>query len=142
MALQEDTYYRLDDQIGFILRKANQRHTGIFAGRMPQDLTPTRFAALAKLLEHGELSQNELGRHTAMDSATIKGVVDRLRERGLVQTRKAVGDGRLQLVSLTDKGEEIAEASLSRAHAVTDETYGGLDASERRQLIALLRRIT
>jgi len=42
---------------------------------MRSDLTPTRFAAMAKLLEHGSLSQNELGRMTAMDIATIKGVV-------------------------------------------------------------------
>jgi len=54
--------YRLNDQIGHILRRAHQRHTVIFAGLMPEGLTPTRFAAMAKLLEAGTLSQNELGR--------------------------------------------------------------------------------
>ena len=40
--------YRLQDQIGFLLRKAHQRHVSIFAAHMP-DLTPPQFAALAKL---------------------------------------------------------------------------------------------
>ena len=69
--------YSLKAQVGFNLRRANQRHVAIFA-RHVDGLTPTQFAALAKLHELGSLSQNKLGRLTAMDSATIKGVVERL----------------------------------------------------------------
>ena len=43
--------YSLDDQVGFILRKANQRHSGIFYNLVPNDLTPNRFSALEKLYE-------------------------------------------------------------------------------------------
>ncbi len=56
--------YRLEDQIGFILRKASQRHLSIFAELVP-DLTSMQFAALAKLFELGPVSQNGLGRETA-----------------------------------------------------------------------------
>jgi len=41
--------YRLDDQVGFLLRVAMQRHTAIFMSRMIEGLTQTQFAALAKL---------------------------------------------------------------------------------------------
>ena len=68
----------LDDQVGFVLRQAQQRHTTIFAAEMIEGLTPTQWAALAKLREVGACSQNHLGRLTAMDAATIKGVIDRL----------------------------------------------------------------
>ena len=61
--------YRLQDQIGFILRKAHQRHVAIFAGHIA-DLTPPQFAALAKLRDVGETSQNQLGQLIAMDAAT------------------------------------------------------------------------
>ena len=44
----DDASYRLQDQIGFILRKAHQRHVAIFASHIA-DLTPPQFAALAKL---------------------------------------------------------------------------------------------
>jgi hypothetical protein len=73
--------YVLDEQVGFALRQAQQRHTTIFAAKMIEDLTPTQWAALAKLRELGDCSQNHLGRLTAMDAATIKGVVDRLTAR-------------------------------------------------------------
>ena len=43
--------YLLDDQVGFILRKANQLHASIFSNLIPNDLTPTKFSALAKLYE-------------------------------------------------------------------------------------------
>ena len=77
--------YRLDDQIGYVLRRVTQRHLAIFAAAIPE-VTTTQFAVLARLTETGPLSQNQLGRATAMDAATIKGVVDRLARLGLVAT--------------------------------------------------------
>ena len=70
--------YVLDEQVGFLMRVAMQRHTSIFTSRMIEALTQTQFAALAKLYEVGPCSQNHLGRLIYLDAATIKGVVDRL----------------------------------------------------------------
>src|ERR1700710_690427 len=83
--------YILDEQIGFILRQVWQRHAAIFAREIDINLTPTQWAALAKLTETGPCSQNLLGRHTAMDVATIKGVIDRLTARGLTEARPHPG---------------------------------------------------
>lgn len=137
----EDTGYVLNDQIGFILRVASQRHAAIFTSRMPDGLTPTRFAALAKLHETGPLPQNELGRRTAMDVATIKGVVDRLRERGLVRTEPDPGDGRRIIVALTDKGVETVRSAVRTGFEITEETLAPLSEPERATLIRLLRKI-
>ena len=41
--------YRLEDQVGFYLRRAGQRHAAIFAEHMTDELTPTQWAALVKL---------------------------------------------------------------------------------------------
>ena len=68
-----------------MLRRAHQKATGIFNAVMGEfGVTPTQFAALAKLHDVGRVSQNELGRLTAMDPATIWGVVNRLCEPGKV----------------------------------------------------------
>ena len=67
---REDDDYLLDAQVGYMLRQAHQRHTTIFASLMVDGLTPTQWAALAKLKEIGPSSQNLLGRLTAMDAAT------------------------------------------------------------------------
>ena len=53
--------YVLDDQVGFLLLVALQRHTSIFTTRMIEGLTQTQFSALAKLHEVGPCSQNHLG---------------------------------------------------------------------------------
>lgn len=133
--------YKLEDQIGFVLRKVSQRHGSIFSDNMPPDLTPTRFAAMAKLLEQGALSQNELGRLTAMDVATIKGVVDRLRDRKYVISKKDPNDARRQLVSLTAKGKTVVEAAIDGAFQVTRQTVEPLTAAETKQLLKLLSKL-
>lgn len=135
-----DDSYRLQDQIGFILRKAHQRHVAIFASRIA-DLTPPQFAALAKLHEIGEISQNQLGALVAMDAATIKGVIDRLRTRGLVEITPDEGDKRRLLVRLTQDGRAAIERLIPLGKDITTETLAPLSAREAATLLKLLARI-
>lgn len=134
--------YILDDQIGFILRQVSQRHAAIFAaGIGEQDLTATQWAVLAKLLERGPCSQNRLGRRTAMDAATIKGVVDRLGKRGLIETRPDPEDGRRLEVALSPAGHALAQRIAPNAHRITEETLTPLTAAEQATLVELLRKL-
>ena len=133
--------YVLDEQIGFILRQVWQRHTAIFAREIGTNLTPTQWAALSKLAETGACSQNQLGRLTAMDVATIKGVIDRLSARGLTETSADPDDGRRLLVSLTRAGHQLAEKLASNALAITRETLAPLDGKEREMLMGLLNKL-
>ena len=135
-----DAEYRLDDQIGFLLRQVTQRHTILFAAGIAGDLTPTQWAALCKLRE-GEVSQNLLGRQTAMDAATIKGVIDRLTRRGLTETRPDPEDGRRRLVALTGEGQRVVDENLARALRISAETLSPLSAREQTMLMDLLRRL-
>ncbi len=133
--------YVLDEQIGFILRQVWQRHAMIFARDIGINLTPTQWAALAKLQETGPCSQNQLGRLTAMDVATIKGVIDRLTARGLTETSPDPEDGRRLLVSLTKAGQQLAERAAPNALAISRETLAPLEAKERELLMALLNKL-
>ena len=133
--------YVLDEQVGFILRQVWQRHSAIFSRDIGTNLTPTQWAALSKLAETGPCSQNQLGRLTAMDVATIKGVIDRLTARGLTETSQDPEDGRRLLVSLTRAGQQLAEKLAPNALAITRETLAPLDAKEREMLMALLNKL-
>jgi DNA-binding MarR family transcriptional regulator len=133
--------YLLDEQVGFLLRQASQRHTAIFAARMIEDLTPTQWAALARLAERGPSSQNLLGRLTAMDAATIKGIIDRVVARGLAQTRADAKDSRRLTVALTEAGRELVARATQAAHAITEATLAPLNASERRTIVRLLGKL-
>ena len=137
---QSDASYLLDEQIGFVLRRVTQRHIAIFSEAIPE-VTTTQFAALAKLMQLGPLSQNHLGRVTAMDGATIKGVVDRLRAAGLVRTEADPGDRRRLTVDPSDEGRARLQAALPAARQVSERTVAPLSAGERDQLLALLSRL-
>lgn len=138
---EPDGAYRLDAQIGFLLRKANQRHLTIFNGAIGE-LTPRQFAALAKLAELGPISQNSLGRATAMDAATIKGVIGRLSTRDLVTTEADPNDRRRLIVCLTEAGRSLIEACLPRAEQISRATLEPLTPGEARQLLALIEKLT
>ena len=133
--------YVLDEQIGFILRQVSQRHAAIFARDIGIDLTPTQRAAQAQRQETGPCSQNQLGRLTAMDVATIKGVIDRLTARGLTETSPDPDDGRRLLVSLTRAGQQLAEKAAPNALVISRETLAPLDAREREVLMGLLNKL-
>ena len=125
---------------GVVFAERGHRTT-IFAREIGINLTPTQWAALAKLTETGPCSQNQLGRLTAMDVATIKGVIDRLTARGLTETSADPEDGRRLLVSLTRAGQQMAEKAAPNALTITRETLAPLDAKERETLIALLSKL-
>ncbi|MEE3093623.1 MAG: MarR family transcriptional regulator, partial [Pseudomonadota bacterium] len=97
--------YKLEDQVGHLMRRANQRHAAIFfEGLNDQQLTPMQFAVLVKIGNEEEVSQNRLGRLAAMDPATVQGVVRRLKERALIDARPDPDDGRRSLWRLSEAG--------------------------------------
>ena len=133
--------YILDEQVGFLLRQVNQRHAVLFAERMGADMTTTQWAALSKLREKGPCSQNLLGRMTAMDAATIKGVIDRLSKRGLTETRPDPEDARCLLVDLTEAGRQTVDAAAAAALEVSEETLAPLSPEERQVFLDVLKKL-
>lgn len=133
--------YLLGEQIGFYLRQANQRHVSIFASLISEKLTTTQWAALVKLKDLQPCSQGNLGRETAMDMATIKGVVDRLVKRGLIHTAPDAADARRLVLTLTAEGLATVERNLSIALQISQETLGTLTPAERMMLMELLKKI-
>ena len=131
----------LDDQVGFQLRVALQRMTANFAANMIEALTPTQFAALAKLYEVGPCSQNHLGRLIYLDAATIKGVVDRLVTRGFVTALNDTTDRRRRAVALTVRGREVIEAAVQVAVEITAASLAPLTADEQLSILRLLKKL-
>ena len=104
-------------------------------------MTPTQFSILVRLREVGEVSQNQLGRLVAMDAATTKGVISRLIDRGLVQTRQDGADLRRLQISLTPEGQTKIQAAIDQARIITQETTKNLTKRELARLLALLDKL-
>lgn len=133
--------YVLDEQVGFLLRLAAQRHTAVFTKGMVENLTQTQFAALAKLQEVGPCSQNHLGRCIYLDAATIKGVVDRLALRGFVTAVPDPKDRRRRAVALTDRGRAVTKDAQRVAAEITATTLAPLSEDERKAVVTLLLKL-
>ena len=65
-----------------------------------------------------------------MDAATVKGVIDRLKARGLVELGKHEVDKRRLLVSLTAEGRATIERLIPLAEQITAETLAPLSPTE------------
>jgi len=134
--------YVLEDQVGFLLRCAHQRATETFNTVMAEfSITPTQFAALAKLDDLQAVSQNQLGRLTAMDPATISGVMGRLATRGYVQASPDPKDARVVMLGLTPTGQAAISAMKAVAANVSRTTLEPLTNAEAAALISALGKI-
>lgn len=135
--------YVLDDQIGFLLRRAHQRASVIFQSILGKyDLTPLQLAALSKLRDEGRVSQNQLGRLTAMDPVTIMGVIQRLAKRKLIRRIDDPNDKRRTVLMLSAEGLKLFEQVERSAFKVSAETLSPLSATEQRVFLDLLQRLT
>ncbi len=132
----------VEDHIGYLHRRAHQRHVSLFTAALAHaELTPTQFTALLKTVQLGKITQNLLGRHAAMDPATIQGVVQRLTARGLVQRSRDPMDRRTAVLEPTEAGVALIARVVACARQAHDAALSPLSAEERVQVVALLRKI-
>jgi DNA-binding MarR family transcriptional regulator len=140
--IDPDPEYRLEEQVGFLLRRAQQRHTAIFAARIGKNqLTPTQFAALAKIHDERVVSQNKLGRLTAMDPATMQGVIARLLDRGFIARAPDPKDRRRALLRLTGVGRAAFLEAAPNGKLISKETVAPLTPRERATFLRLLAKL-
>lgn len=138
-----ETGYDLDVHPAHVVRRAHQRATLCFQQVMAgEELSPTQFAALATILKLGEVSQNQLGRITAIDPSTISLVVRKLLKQGLITRGPSETDQRLAIITLTDEGTRYTLDRLERSIEVGRRLLAPLSAPEQITLLRLLDRIS
>lgn len=137
-----EEHYDYTQQVGHLLRKVYQRHVAIFQQHVGDaQITAVQFITLCALRDHGPSAQNDLVRYTAVDQATIRGVVERLKARDLVSLGPDPTDKRKVIVVLTAAGETLLKHTTDNAVRITELTYGALNPAERVALDFLLRKM-
>ena len=109
------------------------------------DLTPSQTSVLSRLDKDGDASVGDLSAAEGVRHQSVATIVGALAERGLVARRPDPGDGRRQLVFVTDSGHAFLEDRRRAgeswlARAMENECT----EAERRTLLeaaALLERI-
>ncbi|WPP01734.1 MarR family winged helix-turn-helix transcriptional regulator [Pseudomonas sp. HR96] len=134
--------YVFSEQIGHLLRKAYQRHLAIFQQNVgDSQLTAVQFITLCALRDNGPSSLTELVALTAVDQATIRGIVERLKARELVTLGHDPQDKRKVIVHLSDSGLQAAEQTVPKAQTISELTLRNLNPGERVALTFLLRKM-
>ena len=101
-----------------------------------EDLTMREYDVLYTLSKcHEPLRLGELHRHVLLSQPALSRMVDRLVERGLVERKADLVDGRGVRLSLTEDGRQW-QRRIGRRHArsVTRAMTAALDSEEMRQL--------
>ncbi|MFJ8492896.1 MarR family winged helix-turn-helix transcriptional regulator [Streptomyces sp. NPDC094038] len=88
------------------------------AGRMHPELSLVSYTLLGHLEERGGCRATDLAAHYALDKSTVSRQVAALERAGLVERRLDPEDHRVQVLHLTEAGEEIlAQVTRSRRAA-------------------------
>jgi DNA-binding MarR family transcriptional regulator len=125
-------------QLFFRLWRAS--HTRIAAALESVGLTPALFGLLNVLGAREGAIQQELGSAMGIDPSTMVSLIDELESAGLAKRRAHPTDRRAREVAITPKGRRLLERGRRMATQVEDEVLRGLTATERRELLTLLRR--
>jgi DNA-binding MarR family transcriptional regulator len=125
-------------QLFFRLWRAS--HTRTAHALQSLGLTPVLFGLLNFLGAREGAIQQEIGSAMGIDPSTMVALVDKLEGDGLARRRPLPHDRRAREVLITGKGRRVLERAREMAAEVEKEVLQGLSASERRQLLALLRQ--
>ena len=89
--------YRIEEQIGYLLRRAHQRASAIFQVTVGDpNITPTQYSSMVKLNEYTELSQNLLGRLVETEAERFKS--DPKRAEALLKIGESPRDASISVV--------------------------------------------
>lgn len=126
-------------QLVFRLWRAS--HTRTAEALNTVGLTTATFGVLNVLgaREEGAIQQH-LSVEMGIDPSAMVTLVNELETEGLAERRRRPGDRRAWMVSITPKGRRTLQQAKQLAAQVEDQVLGGLSTTERRQLLALLRR--
>jgi DNA-binding MarR family transcriptional regulator len=142
MVASEDPPTRLAQMPTWLLNLASAR-----AHRMLTDALATAgsrgydYRLLAALKEYGPTSQALLGRRTGIDRSDVVSTVNDLVERGYVTRRRDDADLRRNVIVITPGGVSHYRRLDRLVQAVQEQLLGLLSASERADLVAMLRRV-
>ncbi|MCO5995509.1 MarR family winged helix-turn-helix transcriptional regulator [Actinoallomurus rhizosphaericola] len=126
---------------GHLIRRLFQLRTRIWQDIMPCDLTGPQFTVLGTLYEHGSMDQGTLGQHAGLDKSTAAPIVERLRGRGLLMTRRDTADARRKLLDLTPEGRRMVIKAAPFAAQVDERLLATLGANEREKFFRLVHRV-
>ncbi len=133
---------RLDDLLGYHLRRAQLATFAIFAETMGDAaVSPVQLAVLFLIESNPMAKQTALAEAIQVERSTMVRIVDQLVALGFVTRTAAPDDRRVAAPTLTDAGDAYVKRAIERIAVYERRIARGLSREERATLLALLRRV-
>lgn len=122
------------------------RLNALYAQEMEKTLKPlsmdiSRWRVAMLLRIHGELSISDIAEHAIGKLPTFTKIVYRMRDEGLVNVMPSASDGRVTVVSLTDKGQDNVDQVLSSTQGLFQRAFRGFSEPQIKKATELLQRL-
>ncbi|MCC2613091.1 MarR family transcriptional regulator [Neorhizobium sp. Rsf11] len=132
---------RLDTALGFLMRLAQLKiYERFFEEVGDHNLKPGEFSVLWVLLHNPGIRQSVLGQRLMIKRAHMTKLIRSLEDQGLVSRRIPDDDRRAVEITLTPAAATMVEQAGDWFFTYEDSVGENLNAAERRQLTALLRK--
>jgi len=125
---------------GFLVRRATQLSTSIFAELCPE-ITPRQYGALYILAQFSDLDQKQLAQLLYVDQTNIRIILEGLETRGFIRRTQSPEDGRRTLVHLTESGRLAQDSLEKKAQAAQKKLLKNLTEAEQKSLTRLLSKM-
>jgi DNA-binding MarR family transcriptional regulator len=129
-----------ENSMGWMIQRLARRLDDAMNARLAEHgLTLQQFAILMTVIEHGRMTQAEIGRRFAMPAYAISRAIDGLEADGLLVRDAHPSSRRAHQIHATPKALDLAPAMFAIVKAVNADLTAGLaadDADRLRQLLA------
>lgn len=124
--------------MGLILRQAHRMTHSAAEILREHDLTPARYQLLLRLRGRRDVQQQELGSALGVTKGNVSMLLSQLERVGLVSRTP---DGYANRISLTARGQALADGLVPDQREWTHHQFAGLATDDLQRLIWLLRRM-
>ena len=107
----------------------------------PHEITHMEGKVLGFFGHHPGATQSDLAQHTGRDKAQMARLIAGLRERGLLTAEVDEADRRNVRLALSADGQKVQRGLQQQGRKLGTKAVSGFSATEKQQLLALLRRV-
>jgi len=123
-----------------LLHRALQLGLDFYAQEtMPGGVTQRQYAVLAAVSANDGLSQTDLVRSTGIDRSTVAELVARMTSAGLLVRQRAAGDGRTNMVRMTERGRDLLEETAPKVAKADKRLLKLLGGKKRDDFVDMLQ---
>jgi DNA-binding MarR family transcriptional regulator len=133
---------QVEHLIGYQVRRAQLMiYDDFMSGQGSSPMTPGQFSLLLLIDADANATQRELCQKMAVDKSTLTVALDRMSKQGMIKRVRSTVDRRQNGLVLTKKGQSKLTAMRAYVNKHERRITTRLSAPERKQLIALLRKV-